>query len=100
MAIKKEPKIIQLLPAENWFSVYMTEEGGFCAERVLAFALVEDADGWRRVDAFSRKTPYELSVGGDFLQFCHRDELERVLRDPDSVGMFEIGDMPGGMPGL
>ena len=77
-------RIVQIMPAEGWWAVYVEHDGTCIHDRVIAFALIETEDDEREVVPVTSMGDYlDLEDSDDFLGVCHADDLvvaETVFR--------------------
>jgi len=88
-------KPLQLIPADGWFAAYALRDAPYLSlRRLVSFALVEDKEGERRVDAIDQRlyfclgcTELEEADGATyfkfpyFMGFHHQEDLTAELRE-------------------
>ncbi|MGC9457812.1 MAG: hypothetical protein ACP5DC_09870, partial [Halothiobacillaceae bacterium] len=85
-----DPKIVQMMPADGWFAVYVDDDDDPIIEPVVCFALVQDPDGFTEVRP--------MTWQGTAVDFADEDEgfvsIEHIsaamtgtdLSDPEDMG--------------
>ena len=82
------PEFINAFPAQDWFAVYRDDDGTLFADRVLCMVLAKDPSGFRFVDAvgtYAEDLGVTIANSSQFVQFCHKDELQQVLSGGSSI---------------
>ncbi len=64
-----EPKIIQIMPAVGWQAIFLQENGSYIASDIVAWALVEEADGSREIVAMDTDSQGVMDIATDTSNF-------------------------------